>query len=180
MSIARTEIIKNSLPVALSYITLGLTFGALFSAKGGSPLEALIISVFCFAGAAQFIALEFYGNNFSFTYLFIAVFICNVRHVFYGLSFLQKWSGWKKIYLFSALTDENLGISYHYINRSLRENDWLMVYGLNHSYWIIGCVVGSLVPISNLDSIKGFSFALVAMFISILCNLLKQERTKDE
>lgn len=174
MPLSHKSIFKNSLPVAFAYLILGFTFGALFSAKGGSALESFLISTFCFAGAAQFVALEFYRPDFSWAFLFITIFTLNIRHIFYGISFLNTWSGRSKVYLFMALTDENFGISTLYRKHAPSAKDWLKIYALNHSYWIVGCTVGSLIPGEFMKSIQGADFALIALFMSIFASSMKK------
>lgn len=179
MSLKTTEILKNSIPVAFAYITLGLTFGALFNSKGGAPLEALVIAVFCFAGAAQFVALEFYRPDTSFAFLFVTIFTINFRHIFYGSSFLSKWHSPQKYYLLSALTDENFGIASLYKEKRLSGQDWIKVFSLNHSYWVLGCVLGSLVPSSVLQRFLGAEFSLTALFLAIFATAIKKRKTQS-
>jgi 4-azaleucine resistance transporter AzlC len=174
--LSNKSIFKNSLPVAFAYIILGMTFGVLFSSKGGSPFEALIISIFCFAGAAQFVAIEFYRPDFSAVFMFVTIFILNIRHIFYGISFLNTWSGLRKIYLFSALTDENFGISNLYRVHAPSDKDWVKIYSLNHSYWVLGCFTGSLAPSSYTKNILGADFSLIALFIAIFASSMKKRK----
>jgi 4-azaleucine resistance transporter AzlC len=156
-----------------------MTFGALFTSKGGTAIESFIIATFCFAGAAQFASLEFYNTNSSFILLFVTVFIINLRHFFYGISFLNMWSGWRKIYLFSAITDENFGISQVYSKLKPTEKDWLKIFGLNHFYWVFGCVVGSFIPVDFLKILKGADFALLALFVAILASSIKSIKVSN-
>lgn len=176
MPLSNRSIIKNSLPVAFAYILLGLTFGVFFSAKGGSPLESLIISFFCFAGAAQFVALEFYSNEFSPLFMFITIFILNIRHLFYGMAFSNVWKGSRKVYLFMALTDENFGISNMYRHHKPNEQIWLKIFMLNHAYWVFGCFSGSLIPSSFIQTVVGAEFSLIALFVVIFASAVKKRR----
>ena len=172
--LSNKNIFKNSLPIAFAYLILGFTFGALFSLKGGSSFEALIISVFCFAGAAQFVAIEFYRPDFSALFMFITIFTLNIRHIFYGISFLNTWTGYRKIYLFLALTDENFGISNLYREHKPSDKEWVKIYALNHSYWVLGCFSGSLVPSSFIQNILGADFSLTALFVAIFAGSMRK------
>jgi 4-azaleucine resistance transporter AzlC len=176
MPLSNRSILKNSIPIAFAYIVLGFTFGALFSSKGGSSFEALIISVFCFAGAAQFVAIEFYRPDFSAPFMFLTIFTLNIRHVFYGISFLNTWSGFRKIYLFLALTDENFGISNLYRDHKPSEKDWVKIYSLNHSYWVIGCFSGSLLPSDLFQKVLGADFSLIALFVAIFASAIRKRK----
>lgn len=176
MPLSNKNILKNSLPIAFAYIILGFTFGALFSSKGGSPFEALIISVFCFAGAAQFVAIEFYRSDFSTLFMFMTIFTLNIRHIFYGISFLNTWTGYRKIYLFLALTDENFGISSLYRKHKPSDNEWVKIYSLNHFYWVFGCFSGSLVPSSFTQKVLGADFSLIALFVAIFASAMRKRK----
>ncbi len=176
MPIRWKEIFTNSLPVAFGYLSLGFTFGVLFAGKGGSALEAFLIALFCFAGAAQFIALQFYQPAFSWVFLSTTIFLLNIRHIFYGLKHLNSWKkSVGRVYLFSALTDENYGMTNVYSSRNLSTSDWIKVFGLNHFYWVLGCTLGALVPAQALGYIKGADFSLVALFIVIFSSALKSK-----
>lgn len=171
------EYFIKSLPVATGYLTLGLTYGILFQAKGGSPFEALLIATFCFAGAAQFIALEFYKADYSWTFLFITIFTLNLRHIFYVLNkigFFQK--NWKRTYLLMALTDENYGMMSFYDEVNFTNNEWFKVFALNHFYWILGCVAGSMAPATVIEMSKGAEFSLIALFIVIFAANMKRKK----
>jgi len=171
-------LIKNSLPIAFAYLILGFTFGAIFSLKGGSTLESFVISLFCFAGAAQFVALEFYKPHFPVLLFFVTIFILNIRHIFYGLSFIGSWKGLKNIYLFGSLTDENFGISSLYRNHDLKDRDWIKIFALNQSYWVIGCTLGTLVPLKLISNIQGADFSLIALFVAIFASSIRKRRAK--
>ena len=174
LHIKNKTIFKNSIPVAVAYLLIGFTFGALFSAKGGSAIEALVISIFCFAGAAQFFAIEFYSEDFSIPVMFFSIFILNIRHIFYGVSFLNNWKAFRKFYLFMSLTDENLGMSSLYKDKNPSEIEWVKIFALNHFYWILGCTLGSLVPSEIIHKIVGADFALIALFVAIFANTVRK------
>ena len=176
MSLNVSEILKNSLPVAFGYLTLGFTFGALFVGKGGSVLESFLIAFFCFAGAAQFIALQFYHPGFSYSFMFLTIFLLNVRHIFYGLKHLNLWpQGVRRFYLFCALTDENYGMTTVYASEKLSTGEWTKVFGLNHLYWVTGCTLGAFVTPGMMTLIQGADFSLIALFIVIFSGALKSK-----
>lgn len=176
MPLSNKNILKNSLPIAFAYLVLGFTFGVLFSSKGGSSFEALMISIFCFAGAAQFVAIEFYRPDFSPWLMFLTIFTLNIRHIFYGISFLNTWRGYRKIYLFLSLTDENFGISNLYREHKPNDKEWVKIYALNHAYWVVGCFSGSLVSSSLVNTIVGADFSLIALFIAIFASAMRKRK----
>ena len=55
--------IKNTFPMVLGAIPFGIIFGALAVNAGLSPLSAMGMSLFVFAGSAQFIAAGLVAQN---------------------------------------------------------------------------------------------------------------------
>lgn len=175
MSLKNSYILKNSLPIAFAYIILGFTFGVLFGGKGGSPIEAFFISALGYSGVTQFIALEFYHGGFPAIVLFSTLIVINLRHVLYGIPFLNLWQGKLKFYLFGTLTDEAFALSQVYRERKPSMFEWVKVHFLNHFYWIFGCVSGSLVPADVIHKFAGADFALIALFLSIFASTLRKK-----
>lgn len=174
MSLKNSYILKNSLPIAFAYIILGFTFGVLFGGKGGTPLEAFFISAFGYSGVSQFIALEFYQGGFPVVVLFSTLIVINLRHLLYGIPFLNLWEGKLKFYLFGTLTDEAFALSQIYRGKKPSMVEWVKIHFLNHFYWVLGCVAGSLVPASVVHKFVGADFALVALFVSIFASTVRE------
>ena len=174
------EALRDSAPVMFGYIPLGMAFGVLFQSLGYHWLFAPLAGVIIYAGSAQFMSVGLLATGVSYTEAFIATLLLNSRHVFYGLSVLNRYpkQGLARWYLIFGLTDE----TYSLITAKPPEfskNSRYFVYltGLNHSYWVIGCGLGaSLQSFFAFDS-RGFEFALVALFLVLL---IEQIRTMKE
>ena len=48
---------KEAIPIVLGYLPLGFAFGVLAKEAGMSVAQAVIMSVLCFTGAGQYIAI---------------------------------------------------------------------------------------------------------------------------
>lgn len=103
---------KKSLPVMAGYIVLGMGFGILLQSAGFGWLWALGMSVFIYAGAMQYVAVDLLAGGASFLTAAIMTVTVNIRHLFYGISMLKKYkdTGKFKPYLIFALTDETFSI----------------------------------------------------------------------
>lgn len=166
--------LKTSLPVFFGYIPLGASFGVLFSTQLDyawwiAPLMAVTI----FAGSGQLLAVSLLVTFTGLTQVFIAMFLLNARHVFYGLSLLEtfKGAGWRKPYLIFGLTDE----TYSLLTSRARTQDKkreqqvdFLITLFNHGYWILGCGLGAWLGKNLTFDSTGIEFALVALFI-VLC-----------
>jgi 4-azaleucine resistance transporter AzlC len=95
----------------------------------------------------------------------------NFRHLVYGLSMLEKFrgTGLRKFYLMFALTDETYALlSATQPPQGVAEHDYyLAVSLLNHSYWIVGSVLGSLAGAALGVDTTGVDFAMTALFLVI-------------
>ena len=100
------------LPVISSFIVIGISFGVVVQSRGFGPLWAGAMSVFIYAGSMQFVALELIGSGASLLTAAITTVMVNLRHVFYGLSMVDKYktTGAFKPYLIYALSDETYSL----------------------------------------------------------------------
>ena len=102
-----------TLPVLAGYLFMGLAFGVMFEEQGYSVLWAIIVSVFVYAGSGQYLALNFFVPGYSFIQAIALTLMVNIRHVFYGLSLVERYNrfGWKRWYLIFGMTDETYSLA---------------------------------------------------------------------
>ena len=72
------------------YISLGIAFGLLLQSIGYGPIWALLMCLFICAGSAQFLAVELLAAGANLTHVVLLTFLLNFRHLFYGLSMIEK------------------------------------------------------------------------------------------
>lgn len=161
-----------TLPVMAGYIFLGMSYGVLMSTRGFSFVYPMITSMFVFAGSMEFALANVLVGAFNPIEALLLTLMINARHIFYGISMIKKYRGLgaKKLYLIYALTDETFSVNYSAeppceVDRGLF---YFYVSLFNHIYWIAGAtlggIFGSLIPFE----IRGFDFAMTAMFVVIL------------
>lgn len=95
----------------------------------------------------------------------------NARHLFYGISMLDKYRGHglKSLYLIFGMCDESFSINYTAnipanVNRGLF---YFWVTLLNHFYWVSGATLGGIFGSFITFSTQGLEFVLTAMFVVI-------------
>ena len=96
----------------------------------------------------------------------------NARHLFYGISMLDKYreTGKIKPYLVFALTDETYSLvcgDLSHMPPKERRYYYLFVSLLNHSYWVFGSVLGAVVGSFARFNSEGIDFALTALFVTV-------------
>ena len=161
-----------SVPVMAGYIVLGAGFGIVLETKGLGLIWAVAMSVFIYAGSMQYVAIELITGGASLITTALTTLMVNERHLFYGISMVDKYkgAGKKKPYLIFALTDETYSLVCS--DESVKDvnNKYLYYFTvslLNQIYWITGTVIGSLSGRMINFSTEGIDFALTALFVTI-------------
>ena len=161
----------HTIPVLTGYLFIGIAFGVMFADKGYNFLWAGLMSLLVYAGSGQYLAVNFFDPSVSFLQVIFLTFMVNVRHIFYGLSLLDKFkvSGKKKPYMIFSLTDETYSL-YFLTKTPLDVDEGKFLFALatlNQSYWIVGSMIGALAGTLIPFNSKGIDFAMTALFIVI-------------
>lgn len=159
--------LKATLPVFAGYIVLGMGFGIILESKGYGVLWAFLMSLLIYAGSMQYAAINLITGGASLITTAVTTLMVNGRHLFYGISMVEKYKDMGKIkpYLIFALTDETYSLVC-----SEEEKDkkyYLLVSLFNHIYWVSGSVIGALIGSVLTFDTKGIDFALTALFITV-------------
>lgn len=171
-----------TIPVLTGYLFIGIAFGVMFAEKGYSWLWAVLMSILVYAGSGQYLAVNFFVPGFSFLQAMFLTLMVNIRHVFYGISLLEKFNkiGKKRWYMIFALTDETYSLlCTTNIPSDVEEEKFLLAISvLDQLYWIagsaIGALAGALLPINS----KGIDFAMTALFVVIFIEQWFQKKNR--
>ena len=164
--------LKHSLPILISYIPVALAYGVLMQNCGYNFVWTGACSIFVLAGSLQYLMVTFFAGGVSLLTVAIMSLLLNSRHIFYGLSFIEKFRsfGFWKYFLIYSLTDENYSLHCSHDFDGDIDEKWAYVLTALMSilYWIIlsilGALIGTLIPFDT----TGIDFALTALFIVIL------------
>ena len=170
-----------TVPVMLGYLSIGIAFGLLFEKAGYNFIWAFVMSLLVYAGAMQFIAVSFFYGGIGLIQIAIMTLAVNVRHIFYGLSFIDSFAamGKKKWYMAFALTDETYSLlcGIEPPEGVDQKRFYFAIALLNQSYWILGSVIGSIAgSLITLDT-TGMDFAMTALFVVIFIEQIKNYAT---
>lgn len=161
----------STIPIFAGYIMLGIGFGILLSEQGFGPIWALFMSIFMFAGSMQYVGVDLIASGASLISAAIMTVLVNARHLFYGISMIEKYkgAGAKKFYMIFGLTDETYSLLCEAkvpddVNRHTYS---FFVTLFDHFYWITGCVLGAVMGTVLPFEFKGVEFVLTALFVSI-------------
>ncbi len=163
---------KVSIPVMMGYLVLGFAFGLLLVSFNYSWYLAPLMSLFIYAGALQFVAINFFNVKAGFVDIAIASWFVNIRQSFYGLSLLKRFSDMGKIksYLIFGLTDETYALLTSIKDDESLNKKWYYFFltAFNQSYWFIGSTFGAIIGSNISFNTTGLEFSLTALFV-VLC-----------
>lgn len=169
-----------TIPVFTGFTFLGIAYGIIMNSKGYGVEWTVLMSLLAFAGSAQYIAVSLLTSAFNPVYALLITLMVNARHIFYGISLLDKYRGAGKLkpYLIFGLCDETFSIvcSTEPPDGVDKNYFYFFITLLNHSYWVLGSAVGGLLgPIISLN-IKGLDFVLTALFVTIFVGQWKERK----
>lgn len=159
----------RTVPVLAGYLALGIGFGLLLQAVGLNPLWAAVMSLLIYGGSAQYLAVTLIASKADFAQVALLTFLLNFRHFFYGLSMISRYhnAGWRKGYLIFSLTDETYALlAGGTVPNGVDAADYCFAVSLlNHSYWILGGVLGAAAGSLLTFDTTGVDFAMTALFV---------------
>ena len=163
----------DTIPVMTGYIVLGFGFGIVLKANGYGLFWALIMSLFIYAGSMQYVAIGLLSSGASLITAALTTLMVNARHLFYGISMLDKYkdTGKAKPYLIFALTDETYSLVCKdniNVTEENKKNYYFFVSLFDQIYWVAGSVLGAVIGNLVEFNSNGIEFALTALFLTVL------------
>lgn len=173
--------VKKSLPVLFGYLFLGSAFGIMLYEAGYNWMWAILISLVVYAGSGQFLLVNLLASGASIATTAIMTLFINSRHIFYGLSYIEKFKkgGWRYPFMIFSLTDETYSVntSFSDVPDDVDETKARYLIGLfDHIYWILGSVIGSLAGQNIPIDFTGIDFSMTAIFVVVFVDLMIEQK----
>lgn len=169
-----------TIPIFAGFVFLGAAYGIFMNSLGFSAIYPIIISLIVFAGSMEFIAANLLVAAFNPVQAFFLTLMVSARHLFYGISMLEKYRGIgkKKWYMVFGLCDETFAINNtidvpKHVNRG-----WVMFFVtvLNQCYWVLGATLGGVFGSFITFNTEGLEFVMAALFIVIFLEQWMKEK----
>ncbi len=162
----------KTIPVMLGYLFLGMAFGLLLQNAGYSFLWAFLSSLIIYAGSMQFVLVTLLTGGVSLVHTALMTLFINGRHIFYGLSFVEKYKKMGKAYpyLVFSLTDETYSVlcGTHVPEDMDEKKVFFWVSFLDQCYWVLGSTLGGLAGQYITFDSTGIDFSMTALFVVIV------------
>ena len=138
----------HTIPIFAGFLFLGMTYGVYMRTSGFSFWYPMIMSVVIFGGSLEFVATSMLLAPFAPVQVFLTAVMIQARHLFYGISMLDKYkgTGWKKPYLIYAMCDETFSVNYTAEIPEGVDRGWFYFFVslLDEFYWFLGATLGGI------------------------------------
>lgn len=170
----------HTIPILAGFLFLGMTYGV-FMVQSGFPFwYPMLTSLVVYGGSLEFVIVNLLLGAFNPLQAFFMAIMIQARHLFYGISVLDKYRnlGGKKLYMIFGLTDETFSINCATEPPTDVDAGWFRFFVtlLNHIYWFTGCTLGALFGMLITFNTQGLDFAMTALFVVIFINQWKKDK----
>ena len=139
-----------------------------------------MLSMLIFAGSVEFVTVNLLLGAFNPLQAFLLALMINARHIFYGISMLDKYrgTGLKKFYLIYGMCDESFSVNYTADIPEDVDKGWFMFFVnlLNQIYWVAGATIGGILGGVIVFDTNGIEFVMTAMFVVIFLEQWLKEK----
>lgn len=169
-----------TIPIFAGFLFLGTAYGIYVNAQGFPAIYPILMSLTIFAGSMEFVAVNLLLGAFDPLGAFFLTLMVNARHLFYGISMLDKYKnvGKKKIYLIFGMCDESFSINCTTEVPDGIDRGWFYFFVtlFNHFYWFLGAALGGLFGSLLTINLDGLEFVMTALLVVIfLENWIKEK-----
>ncbi|MDQ7115955.1 AzlC family ABC transporter permease [Staphylococcus simulans] len=170
----------QTIPIFAGFSFIGIAYGIYMHSLGFPPIYAMLMSLLIFAGSMEFVAGSLLLVPFNPLSVFVLTLMLNSRHLFYGISMLDRFKGTGKYkpYLIFGMCDETFVIN-NMANVPKNVDKTLFMFYvtlLNQFYWFFGTTIGSLFGVFIKFDTKGLDFVMVALFVVIFLEAWLKEK----
>lgn len=170
----------HTIPIMTGFLFLGASYGIYMNVSGFEFWYPMITSMLIFAGSVEFVTVNLLLGAFNPLQAFLLALMINARHIFYGISMLDKYrgTGLKKFYLIYGMCDESFSVNYTADIPEDVDKGWFMFFVnlLNQIYWVAGATIGGILGGVIAFNTNGIEFVMTAMFVVIFLEQWLKEK----
>ena len=144
----------KTIPVLTGYFVLGLGYGIYVQSLGLPIWLPPLMGTVVYGGSLEFVLASLLLGSFSPLSAFLMALMIQARHLFYGLTMLERYQGYgpRGFYMIYAMSDETFSITCSAEPPEGVDRGWFMFFItlLDQIYWVasafLGAAVGSILP----------------------------------
>jgi 4-azaleucine resistance transporter AzlC len=181
---ARRKLALDGLGIIVSAVGFGFVYGLAARTEAGfSPIDVMAMSVFVFAGAAQFAAVGYVVGGVPWIVIGILTGLLNARHILYSAALAPWFRGEpfaKRAIAAHLLTDEAFALSTAHFRRLGRFDAygyWFAAIVVTFIPWFFATLAGALLGESIVDPERlGIDVIFPAAMIGLAVGLISGRR----
>lgn len=172
----------HTVPVLTGFLILGIAYGVLMKSKGYGVVWSVLMSAIAFCGSMQFVAITLLTAVFNPIEAFLLSITVNARHLFYGISMLDRYKGLGKVrmFLIYTLCDETFSISssVEVPEEVDKKYFYFCISFFDYIYWILGTLIGGILGGAVTFNTQGLDFVLTALFVVLFMEQMKNKENR--
>lgn len=169
-----------TIPILTGFLFLGIAYGIYMNVSGFSPIYPILMSMAIFAGSMEFVTVDLLLGMFHPMSALILALMVNARHLFYGISMLDKYKnvGKKRWYLIFGMCDESFSINCTTEVPAGVDRGWFYFFVtlLNQCYWVCGAAIGGICGSFISFETEGLDFVMIALLVVIFLEQWMKEK----
>lgn len=166
----------------IGFFPLGIAYGILMANIGYNFIWSAFSSLFVYAGSLQILMVSFLSGAVPLTTVAVTSLLLNSRHIFYGLSFIEKFRSYGpwKYFLIYGMSDESYSLLCSYKDTDGVDEKKVHIFttALIWTYWIVFSALGGIAGQMITFDTTGIDFAMTALFVVIMLEQLKGSASK--
>lgn len=170
----------QTLPILTGFGFLGMTYGLYMRVSGFSFLYPTLMALLIYGGSLEFVAVEMLLSPFAPVQVFLTALMLQARHLFYGISMLDRYKGLgkKRFYMIFAMCDETFSVNYSAQIPPSVDRGWFMFFVslFDQLYWVCAAALGGLLGGLVTFDTQGLEFVMTAMFVVIFLDQWRKEK----
>jgi branched chain amino acid efflux pump len=180
---SRRQLIAEAVGIVVSAAGFGFVYGLAANRAGFSPVEAMAMSTFAFAGAAQFAVVGYVAGGLAWPGVLLLTALLNARHLLYSAA-LAPWIRDRpfveRAVAAHLLTDESFALAMAHFRRLGRADVWgywFAAIGTTLIPWNVATLGGVLVGGSILEPKQfGIDVIFPAAMVGLAIGLISGRR----
>lgn len=170
----------STIPIMAGFLFLGMTYGVYMVQSGLRFWYPMLTSLTVFGGSLEFVIVSLLQGAFNPLQALMMTLMIQARHLFYGVSMLDKYrgTGLKKLYMIFGLCDETFSVNCTAEIPPHVDRGWFMFFVtlLDQFYWFAGATLGALFGMLIRFNTRGLDFSMTALFVVIFMEQWKKDR----
>lgn len=164
--------VRHSIPICLGYISVGCAYAVMAKEYGFSEFETILMSMICYSGSGQFLAVTYAQQGASLIALVVGLLLLNFRYFIMSAVVFARFkvmSNFQRAFFSHYITDEPFAIFATAKKELVSPYYFSGLVFISWLSWISGAVLGLVAhDFMPYELTSSMTIALYALFVAII------------